>query len=327
MLFYDRSHCGYKPHESVRTSFRSRLRVHDRTTARPHDRTTARPHDRTTARRPRNIAAFRAFARPFLLKMANRNGKRKRETKTRLRFVLLCVLPLRRCLWKWRWFCRWHASRGQDRRRRPIVLAVRPRRALLSCSGSKSKRPGFPSGLASGRLRSPPVASGRLRSPPVASGRLRSPPVASGRLRSPPVAPGRLRSPPVAPGHLQSTSLAKHKRDGPGVGSGGAWGGLSGPWGIVLVHKRVLGIKSAKPGGGVTSARAATPPASRKKLKSSSNVGVGRWVPSCWKSYVFEGRARVFEMAPRMASSASPLFATVVAQRRQFASPPPAAAA
>ena len=65
-------------------------RPHDRTTARPHDRTTARPHDRTTARRPRNIAAFRAFARPLLLKMANRNGKRKRETKTRLRFVLLC---------------------------------------------------------------------------------------------------------------------------------------------------------------------------------------------------------------------------------------------
>ena len=41
-------------------------------------------------------------------------------------------------------------------------------------SGSKSERPGFPSGLASGRLRSPPVASGRLRSPPVASGRPRS---------------------------------------------------------------------------------------------------------------------------------------------------------
>ena len=40
------------------------------------------------------------------------------------------------------------------------------------------------------------------------------------RLRSPPVASGRLRSPPVASGHLQSTSLAKHKRDGPGVGSG-----------------------------------------------------------------------------------------------------------
>ena len=64
-------------------------RPHDRTTARSHDRTTARPHDRTTARRPRNIAAFRLFARPFFLKMANRNGERKRETKTRLRFVLL----------------------------------------------------------------------------------------------------------------------------------------------------------------------------------------------------------------------------------------------
>ena len=65
-------------------------RPHDRTTARPHDRTTARPHDRTTARRPRNIAAFRAFARPLLLKMTNRNGKRKRETETRSRSVLLC---------------------------------------------------------------------------------------------------------------------------------------------------------------------------------------------------------------------------------------------
>jgi hypothetical protein len=36
-----------------------------------------------------DVAAFGAFARTFLLKMANRNGKRKRETKTRLRFVLL----------------------------------------------------------------------------------------------------------------------------------------------------------------------------------------------------------------------------------------------
>ena len=54
-----------------------------------------------------------------------------------------------------------------------------------------------------------------------------SPPVASGRLRSPPVASGRLRSPSVASGHLQSTSLAKHKRGGPGVGEGGAWGGVS----------------------------------------------------------------------------------------------------
>ena len=54
-----------------------------------------------------------------------------------------------------------------------------------------------------------------------------SPPIASGRLRPPPVASGRLRPPPVASGHLQSTSLAKHKRDGPGVGSGGAWGGVS----------------------------------------------------------------------------------------------------
>ena len=50
VLFYDRSGFDYKPHESIRTSFRSRLRVHDRTTARPHDRTTARPHDCTTAR-------------------------------------------------------------------------------------------------------------------------------------------------------------------------------------------------------------------------------------------------------------------------------------
>ena len=106
------------------------------------------------------------------------------------------VLPLRRCLWKWRWCRRWHASRRQDRRCRSIVVAVRPRRALLGCSGSKSERPGFPSGLASGRLRSPPVASGRLRSPPVASGRLRS------------------------------TSLARRVSDGSGVDPGGPWVGL-----------------------------------------------------------------------------------------------------
>ena len=80
------------------------------------------------------------------------------------------------------------------------------------------------------------------------------------RLRSSPVASGRPRSSPVASGHLQSTSLATHQRDGdgPGVGSGGAWGGLGGSWGIVSsVHGRVLGIKSAKPGG-VTSARASS---------------------------------------------------------------------
>jgi hypothetical protein len=82
-----------------------------------------------------------------------------------------------------------------------------------------------------------------------------SPPVASGRLRSPPVASGRLRSPPVASGHLRSTSLAKGSFYGPGVGSGGAWVGLGGSWGIVSAHKRVLGIKYPKPGG-VTSARA-----------------------------------------------------------------------
>ena len=106
------------------------------------------------------------------------------------------VLPLRRCLWKWRWCRRWHASRRQDRRCRPIVVAVRPRRALLGCSGSKSERPGFPSGLASGRLQSPPVASGRLRSPPVASGRPRS------------------------------TSLARRVSEGSGVDPGGPWVGL-----------------------------------------------------------------------------------------------------
>ena len=49
----------------------------------------------------------------------------------------------------------------------------------------------------------------------------------------------------------------------------------------------------------------------------------GRWVSSCWKSYVFEGRTRVFDTASRMAASSSSLFATVAAQRRQVA--PPAA--
>ena len=99
--------------------------------------------------------------------------------------------------------------------------------------------------VASGRLRSPSVASGRLRSPPVAPGRPRSPPVASGRLRSPPVAPGRpgrLRSPPAASGRLRSTSLAKHKRNEPGVDSGGAWVGLGGSRGIVSAHERALSL-------------------------------------------------------------------------------------
>ena len=63
-----------------------------------------------------------------------------------------------------------------------------------------------------------------------------SPPVASGRLRSPPVASGRLRPPPV--------DLARQAQFyGPGVGSGGAWVGLGGSWGIVSAHERVLGIK------------------------------------------------------------------------------------
>ena len=70
-----------------------------------------------------------------------------------------------------------------------------------------------------------------------------SPPVASARVRSRPLASARLRSPPLASGHLRSTSLAKHMLDGPVVGSGGAWVGLGGPWGIVSAHKRVLGIK------------------------------------------------------------------------------------
>ena len=51
----------------------------------------------------------------------------------------------------------------------------------------------------------------------------------------------------------------------------------------------------------------------------------GRWVSSCWKSCVFEGRTRVFDTGSRMAAPSSPLFATVAAQRRQFAAPPPAA--
>jgi hypothetical protein len=70
-----------------------------------------------------------------------------------------------------------------------------------------------------------------------------SPPVASARVRSRPLASARLRSPPLASGHLRSTSLAKHILDGPVVGSGGAWVGLGGPWGIVSAHKRVLGVK------------------------------------------------------------------------------------
>ena len=65
--------------------------------------------------------------------------------------------------------------------------------------------------------------------------RLRSPPVASGRLRSPPVASGRLRSPPV------DLSLAKHKRDGPRVGSGGAWVGFGGSWGHCFSARTRLG--------------------------------------------------------------------------------------
>ena len=41
--------------------------------------------------------------------------------------------------------------------------------------------------------------------------------------------------------HMNTTPPDKH--DGPGVGSGGAWGSLGGSWGIVSVHERVLGIK------------------------------------------------------------------------------------
>ena len=44
----------------------------------------------------------------------------------------------------------------------------------------------------------------------------------------------------------------------------------------------------------------------------------GRWVSSCWKLYVFEGRTRVFDTASRMAAPSSSLFATVAAQRRQL---------
>ena len=51
----------------------------------------------------------------------------------------------------------------------------------------------------------------------------------------------------------------------------------------------------------------------------------GRWVSSCWKSYVFAGRTRVFDTASRMAASSSSLFTTVAAQRRQVSGPPPAA--
>jgi hypothetical protein len=65
-------------------------------------------------------------------------------------------------------------SRLWDRRRRPVVAAVGRRRFALLIFLLELKRRVFPSGFASGRLRSPPVASGRLRSPPVASGRLRS---------------------------------------------------------------------------------------------------------------------------------------------------------
>ena len=54
-------------------------RPHSCTTARPHDRTTARPHVRTTARPTRHVAAFAAFARAFLLKTTNINGKRERQ--------------------------------------------------------------------------------------------------------------------------------------------------------------------------------------------------------------------------------------------------------
>ena len=61
LQLYDRSGCGYKPHGSIRTSFRSRSRVYDRTTARPHDRTTARPHDRTTTARPHDRTTTTSF--------------------------------------------------------------------------------------------------------------------------------------------------------------------------------------------------------------------------------------------------------------------------
>ena len=45
-----------------------------------------------------------------------------------------------------------------------------------------------------------------------------------------------------------------------------------------------------------------------------------RWVSSCWKSCVFEGRTRFFDTASRMAAASSSLFATVAAQRRQVVS-------
>ena len=69
------------------------------------------------------------------------------------------------------------------------------------------------------------------------------------RLRSPPVASGRLRSPPVASGHLRSTSLAKHKRDGPGVGSGGAWVGLGGRGALFQCTNAFWGLKNRSQGG------------------------------------------------------------------------------
>ena len=84
------NHTGRFARVFAHTCAYTTARPHDRTTARSHDRTNARPHDRTTtARRPRNIAAFRAFVRPLLLKTTNRNGKRKRETQTRFRVLLL----------------------------------------------------------------------------------------------------------------------------------------------------------------------------------------------------------------------------------------------
>ena len=75
---------------------------------------------------------------------------------------------------------------------------------------------------------SPPVGSGRLRLSPVGSGQLRSAPVGSGRLRSTP-------RPPVDLARQVSV------RDGPGVGSGGAWVGPGGLWGFVSAHKRIWG--------------------------------------------------------------------------------------
>ena len=55
-------------------------------------------------------------------------------------------------------------SRLWDRRRRPVVAAVGRRRFALLIFLLELKRRVFPSGFASGRLRSPPVASGRPRS-------------------------------------------------------------------------------------------------------------------------------------------------------------------